>query len=95
MMSDAVAAERTTRCTRKSWRSTVAAMATKRMPPIDRPLPADLTEAFAAMEVIERYRDPCIRSDHPITAAVIEACAANYSRCVAAASRIVFGGARP
>jgi hypothetical protein len=56
------------------------------MPSIEQPLPPALAEAFAAMEIIERYRDPCIRADHPVTGAVIEACAAAYARCVAAAA---------
>lgn len=34
-------------------------------------VPNELVAAFAAMERIERYRNPCIRSEHPVTDAML------------------------
>jgi hypothetical protein len=59
------------------------------MPAIKAPLPPEIAEAFEAMHVIERYRDPCTRGDHPIDIDVIKTCSAAYDRCVAAAFRAV------
>jgi hypothetical protein len=59
------------------------------MPGITVQLPPPIAEAFAAMEIIEKYRDPCIRADHPIDRKVIETCSAAFAKCVSAASRIL------
>jgi len=59
------------------------------MPAFNGPLPSTIAEAFAAMEIIEKFRDPCVRADHPINQEVIETCSTAYAKCVAAALRIV------
>jgi len=55
------------------------------LPPVEAPLTQALQRAFAAMDVMEHYRDPCIRGDHPITAEVTMACDRAYAEIVAAA----------
>jgi hypothetical protein len=59
------------------------------MPKIVGPLPPAIAAAFAAMEIIEEFRDPCVREDRPITDEVIRACCDAYARCVAAAKSCV------
>ncbi|MEO5671087.1 MAG: hypothetical protein ABIR26_10390 [Ramlibacter sp.] len=54
------------------------------LPPIDGALPDDLERAFTAMRVIETYRDPCIRSDTPVTPEVVEQCVRSYVNLVEA-----------
>lgn len=48
------------------------------MPALDRELPSDLEGAFSAMEVIERYRDRCVRSDAVITDSIVTTCEQAY-----------------
>lgn len=64
------------------------------LPPINDPLTPALQRAFDAMDVIEHYRDPCIRSDHPITADVTTACDRAYAEIVAAAQAALAEGRR-
>jgi hypothetical protein len=59
------------------------------MPKIEAPLPAGLATAFAEMEVIESFRDPCIREDRPITDDVIRACSNAYVKCIDVAKQFV------
>jgi hypothetical protein len=59
------------------------------MPKIERPLPPTIADAFSAMEIIEEFRDPCVREDRPITDQVIRACCEAYARCLAAAKSCV------
>lgn len=54
------------------------------LPPLESELPTDLAKAFAAMEIIERYRDPCVRSNHQISQALVSECDAAYRECIAA-----------
>jgi hypothetical protein len=53
------------------------------------PLPPAITEAYEAMETLEKFRDPCVRYDHPINQDVTDTCSLAYSKCVAAALQIV------
>ena len=59
------------------------------LPPVKGPVPQEIASAFEAMEIIERYRDPCIRGDHPITHSVITECDEAYRRCVAHAQKLI------
>jgi hypothetical protein len=59
------------------------------MPKIEAPLPAAIATAFSEMEVIEGFRDPCIREDRPITGDVIRACSDAYVKCIDAAKQFV------
>ena len=47
---------------------------------------ASVSEHVAAMmhemEVIEQYRDPCLREGHPPSRAIAEECAASLQRCL-------------
>jgi hypothetical protein len=55
------------------------------LPALDVPLPSSLDDAFHAMERIERYRDPCVRGRHPITAELVREIERAYAQCTAAA----------
>jgi hypothetical protein len=59
------------------------------MPKIETPLPNGIATAFYKMEVIESFRDPCIREDRPITDDVIRACSDAYVKCIDAAKQFV------
>jgi hypothetical protein len=59
------------------------------MPKIDAPLPGGIAVAFSEMEVIESFRDPCIREDRPITDDVIRTCSDAYDKCISAAKQYV------
>ena len=52
------------------------------LPKLDQQLPFDLQAAFDAMEVIERYRDPCVRNNEVITDAIITTCEHAYHTVV-------------
>jgi hypothetical protein len=54
------------------------------VPPLDRSLPPDLERAFAAMRTLETFRDPCVRSDEPVTAEVVERCDRAHADLLAA-----------
>ncbi|HSW20302.1 MAG TPA: hypothetical protein VLJ86_23975 [Ramlibacter sp.] len=64
------------------------------LPELDCELPPEIARAFAAMHVIERYRDPCIRSGAPATADVKAACSAAYADLLAAIQPILQGAAQ-
>lgn len=49
------------------------------VPRLECSLPVDLERAFAAMRVIESFRDPCVRSDKPVTPEVVALCQSSYS----------------
>ena len=59
------------------------------MPELDKPVPPAVAAAFHEMQIIEQFRDPCIREDRPITAEIIQSCSSAYSKCVAAAKSVV------
>jgi hypothetical protein len=59
------------------------------MPKIEGTLPPALATAFSEMEMIEEFRDPCIREDRLITGEVIRVCSSAYEKCVAAAKLFV------
>jgi hypothetical protein len=52
------------------------------LPPVEGEFPARLAEAFDAMDVIERYRDPCIRGEMQVTDEVIADCTTAYEAVV-------------
>ena len=54
------------------------------LPEVDAPLPPWIAQAYHAMGVIERHRDPCVRGDRPITPALIAECEASYQDIVRA-----------
>ena len=49
------------------------------IPRLECSLPIDLDRAFAAMRTIESFRDPCIRSDTPVTSEVVSLCQSSYA----------------
>jgi hypothetical protein len=55
------------------------------LPALETALPPTIARAFEAMEVIEYYRDPCVRGDHPVTGELIARLATAYERCAVAA----------
>lgn len=57
------------------------------MPELDVDLPSPLQTAFHEMEIIERYRDPCVRGDEAVTAEIVETISAAYARCIEATRR--------
>jgi hypothetical protein len=59
------------------------------MPKIEGRLPPAIATAFSEMELIEEFRDPCIREDSPITPDIIRSCSSAYAKCVAAAKSVV------
>lgn len=59
------------------------------LPAIESSLPSAIRRAFDAMEVIEHYRDPCVRGDHPVTKELIMQIDAAYNRCVGAAREVI------
>ncbi len=50
------------------------------MSEFDKPVPADLQEAIAALYMLESYRDPCIRLGKEATPEIIESCDAAYEK---------------
>lgn len=59
------------------------------LPVLAAPLPPAIARAFEAMELIECYRDPCVRGDHPITPDLIEQLTVAYERCAEAAREAI------
>lgn len=49
-------------------------------PAIEGEVPEDLRTMEHALEVIERYRDPCVRGDAPPTAAIVADCETAFSQ---------------
>lgn len=58
-------------------------------PRIEVELPPDLRRMVKAMEIIESYRDPCIRFGREATVEVIASCEAAYLECVALARKVI------
>lgn len=56
-------------------------------PRIEGELPADVQEMARAMEVIEHYRDPCVRQGQPWTPAIAAECDAALRQCLALLDR--------
>ncbi len=48
------------------------------LPPIEAALPESMQRIFAAMEIIERYRDPCTRGRQAITGETVSDCDSAY-----------------
>jgi hypothetical protein len=59
------------------------------LPPIEAPLPEPMQRIFAAMEIIERYRDPCTRGRQAVTAETISDCDQAYRTLVGLAQDIL------
>lgn len=59
------------------------------LPALDAVLPPAISRAFEAMEVIEHYRDPCVRGDHLVTEELIARLAMAYERCAGAAREAI------
>lgn len=59
------------------------------LPQLNCPVPAPIDDAIRAMEFIERYRDPCVRGTHPVTAELAREIDAAYTQCIAAATEIL------
>jgi len=53
-------------------------------PPIAGPVPPDVRDMMDAMEIIESYRDPCVRDGLAPTAEIVDRCDAAYRRCMRA-----------
>lgn len=64
------------------------------VPKLEAAVSPDLARALEAMRTIERYRDPCVRGDHPITKAVADECQAAYRTCIDLSRAAVAAGAR-
>jgi hypothetical protein len=62
------------------------------LPALEGVLPPPISRAFEAMEVIEHYRDPCVRGDHPVTAELIVRLATAYEHCAGAAREAIGNG---
>ena len=81
-----------------SWRSVFAQRCDLihiGLPEITDPLPPWIAKAYAAMEVLENHRDPCIRGDRPITPQLIAECDASYLEIVDACRRAMAKGRDP
>lgn len=59
------------------------------LPALQVVLPPPISRAFEAMEVIERYRDPCVRGDHLVTEELIARLDTAYERCAGAAREAI------
>lgn len=62
------------------------------MSEFEKPVPAELQEAIAALHSLESYRDPCIRLGKEVTPEIAEACDAAYEKVLSIARGIVAGG---
>ncbi len=51
-------------------------------PKVEGPLPADVAAMMHEMEIIERYRDPCVREGMTPTPAIVEECDAALRHCL-------------
>jgi hypothetical protein len=65
------------------------------MPRVEVPIPSDLEQACGAMEVLETFRDGCVRGDRAITPGIIEAVDAAYTRCLALTAGVLRASGRP
>ena len=61
-------------------------------PRIEAELPPDLQRMVKAMEVIEGYRDPCIRFGREATAEIVADCEAAYLECLDLARKVIAAG---
>jgi hypothetical protein len=52
-------------------------------PKVEGPVPADVAAMMHEMELIERYRDPCLREGMAPTEAIANECDAALKRCLA------------
>lgn len=58
-------------------------------PAIDRPVPPQLRQMMAAMEIIEGNRDPCVRGGREPTPEIIAMCDGAYNECLDLARKIL------
>jgi len=56
-------------------------------PPIAAPVPRDVQDMMDAMEIIESYRDPCVRDGLVPTPEIVDRCDTAYRRCMDALER--------
>ncbi len=63
-------------------------------PPVPGTIPQDIARMMHAMEVIEQYRDPCVRGDRAPTAAIVAECDAALRECLDLCRQRIGGGAR-
>ena len=59
------------------------------MPEVSKPLPPKLEQAYAAMQVLEDVRDPCVRGGRKITKKIVRDVDAAYTAAVALCREIV------
>lgn len=57
-------------------------------------IPQDLARMMHAMEVVEQYRDPCVRGDRAPTAEIVAECDAALRECLDLLDRRIGGGGR-
>ncbi len=57
-------------------------------------IPADVARMMHAMEVIEQYRDPCVRGDRAPTADIVAECDAALRECLDLFEKRIGGGGR-
>jgi hypothetical protein len=55
-------------------------------------IPADVARMMHAMEVIEQYRDPCVRGDRAPTADIVAECDAALRECLDLFEKRIGGG---
>lgn len=65
------------------------------LPEISEPLPPLIAKAYAAMEVLENHRDPCVRGDRPVTSELVAECDSSYLEIVHACRTAMASGRRP
>ena len=58
-------------------------------PKIEKPLPEGVKRVAELMDVIEKWRDPCVRDGHPVTQEIIDAIDGAYQEAIAMARAIV------
>ncbi len=65
------------------------------LPEVRDPLPPWIAKAYAAMEVLENHRDPCVRGDRPVTPELIAECDSSYHEIVHACRTAITNGRCP
>jgi hypothetical protein len=60
-----------------------------RLQPVTAPLPTALAQACQSLEALEELRDPCVRGDRAVTAALIGEWDAAYRACVGSTATIL------
>jgi len=57
-------------------------------------IPPDIARMMHAMEVIEQYRDPCVRGERAPTAGIVAECDAALRECLGLFEKRIGGGGR-